>query len=314
MLAAVRDLDRARGPHYLVVVTGGADSCNPQAGELIASEAERAGISLETYVVGYQVTPEDAVALKTMAEVATGATYYDAPNAAALRAALTSIRQRIEQPAAAASPGGYDAQTACDHPYFPLRAGATWSYASEGYSFTWTIPSVTGDLSSATASILMSFEGGSTTFEWTCTSEGVFAYDVGSFTADTLGTFANFRVTGQTGARFPSAEQLESAASWSSEYTQEFETSVEGLSLVTTTQVQENHSAGALTTYAISLGSFEAIPISTISNSTTSSTFGTFSSTYASVCWFARGIGMLACDSDSEGFSSRTELTAYTVP
>ena len=312
MLAAIRDLDSARGPHYIVVVTGGADSCNPQAGELIASEADRAGISLETYVVGFQVTEQDAAALKTMSEAASGATYYDAPNAAALRNVLGSIQRRIEQPAAAA--GDYEAQTACDHPYFPLRQGATWSFSSEGYSYSWTVSAVSGDLNNATATFVMAFEGGSTSFEWTCSSDGVYSYDVGTFTADALGTIGNYSVTSQSGARFPPADELEAGSSWTSEYTTTFETSVEGFSTTFTTQIQESHSAGALQSLATGLGTFDAIPISTTTTSTSTTDFGSFSSASSSVCWFARGVGMLSCDSDSEGFSSHVELVSYSVP
>jgi len=312
MLAAIRDLDTARGPHYIVVVTGGADSCNPQAGELIASEADRAGISLETYVVGFQVTEQDAAALKTMSEAATGATYYDAPNAAALRSVLGSIQRRIEQPAAAS--GGYEAQTACDHPYFPLRQGATWSFSSEGYSYSWTVSAVSGDLNNATATFVMAFEGGSTSFEWTCSSDGVYSYDVGTFTADALGTIGNYSVTSQSGARFPPADELEAGSSWASEYTTTFETSVEGFSTTFTTQIQESHSAGAVQSLATGLGTFDAIPISTTTTSTSTTDFGSFSSASSSVCWFARGVGMLSCDSDSEGFSSHVELVSYSVP
>jgi len=314
MLEAIRDLDSARGPHYIVVVTGGADSCNPQAGELIVSEAERVGISLETYVVGFQVTEQDAAALKTMTEVATGAAYFDAPNAAALRSVLGSIQRRIEQPAAVAASGDYEAQTACDHPYFPLRQGATWSFSSEGYSYSWTVSAVSGDLNNATATFVMDFDGGSTTFEWTCSSDGVYSYDVGTFTADTLGTIGSYRVTSQSGARFPPAAELEAGSSWTSEYTTSFETSVEGFSTSFTTQIQESHSAGALQSLTTGLGTFDAIPISTTTNSTSTTDFGSFSSSSSSVCWFARGVGMLSCDSDSEGFSSHSELVSYSVP
>lgn len=312
MLAAIRDLDTARGPHYIVVVTGGADSCNPQAGELIASEADRAGISLETYVVGFQVTEQDAAALKTMAEAATGATYYDAPNAAALRSVLGTIQRRIEQPAAPS--GGYEAQTACDHPYFPLRQGATWSFSSEGYSFSWTVSAVSGDLNNATVTIVMDFEGGSSGFEWSCSSDGVFSYDVGTFAADALGTIGSYSVTSQSGARFPPAEELEAGASWTSEYTSAYEASVEGFSTTFTTQIQESHTAGAMQSLTTGLGTFDAIPISTTTTSTSTTDFGSFTSSSSSLCWYARGVGMLSCDSDSEGFSAHSELVSYSIP
>jgi Ca-activated chloride channel homolog len=64
MVAAIADLSGAGGPHTLVVVTGGQDSCRPEAGQLIAEEASRAGIALELFVVGYQVTPDEADAIR----------------------------------------------------------------------------------------------------------------------------------------------------------------------------------------------------------------------------------------------------------
>jgi hypothetical protein len=97
MIAAIRDLNAAEGPHFMVVVTGGVDSCNPQAGELVASEADRASIELQTFVVGFQVSEQDAEALKTMAEQVAGGTYHNAPDAASLRTVLKMIQDRIHQ-------------------------------------------------------------------------------------------------------------------------------------------------------------------------------------------------------------------------
>jgi len=228
-----------------------------------------------------------------------------------LRNVLGSIQRRIEQPAAAS--GGYDAQTACDHPYFPLRLGSTWDFASEGYSYSWAVTAVTGDLDNATATIVMDYEGGSTSFHWSCSSEGVFSHDPSTFPADTLGKFGSLTVSAESGARFPPAAQLEAGGSWSNEYTQTFEVLVEGFPIVSTTQVQESHSAGALQSLTIGLGTFDAIPISTTSTSTSTTDFGSFTSTYSAVCWFARGVGMLSCDSDSEGFSFHSELVSYSV-
>ncbi len=44
-------------------------------------------------------------------------------------------------------------QSACDHPYFPMREGATWVYYDEGdvYYYHWDIESVSGDAKNATA-------------------------------------------------------------------------------------------------------------------------------------------------------------------
>ena len=336
MVAAIRDLNTTRGPHSIVVVTGGADSCNPQAGELLAREAESAGIDLQTYVVGFQVPPEEAQALKTLAEAAPGGTYYDAPDAQALRQALDTIQRRIEQPGIASSltgpqatedqgeaeeepdssqpTGGYESQTACDHPYFPLRQGASWTYGSEGLNYTWTVASVTGDQSSATASVAMGFEGGSLTFEWTCDAEGVLFYQFGSVNSEELGSFASFEVTSHSGAPLISPDAFEAGASWNSAYTMTYDVGVEGFSTTFTMDVQESHSAGAPGSLSTGVGTFDAIPVTTNSSSTTSSDFGSFTTSSTSTCWFGYGVGLLRCESSGEGFSSTSELVSYTLP
>lgn len=341
MVAAIRDLQSARGPHSIVVVTGGADSCNPQAGELLAREAEAAGIDLHTYVVGFQVPPEEAEALKTMAETTPGGAYYDAPNAAALRAALEDIQRQVEQPGLVARlpdlrpgatpepgddeereaepgpalpTGGYVSETACDHPYFPLRQGASWNYSSDGFGYSWTVTSVSGDLSSATASVAMAFDAGSLTFEWTCDSQGVLFYQFGTLTTDDLGTVASFEITSSSGAPLISANDLEAGASWNSEYTLTYEVGAAGLSAAFSNTIQESHSAGAPETVTVAGGSFEAIPVFTNATSTTSSDFGDFASSWSSTCWYGYGVGLLRCETSGEGFSSTSELVSYTLP
>lgn len=337
MVAAIRDLQSVRGPHSIVVVTGGADSCSPQAGELLAREAEAAGIELHTYVVGFQVPPEEAVALKTMTESAPGGAYYDAPDAEALRSALGDIQRQIEQPAIisvlpsratsaaeeqreeerepAQPTDGYVSETACDHPYFPLRAGASWTYASsDGFDYSWTVSSVSGDLSSATAQVTMDFDGGSLAFEWTCDSQGVLFYQLGAVTADDLGAVASFEITSSSGAPLPSAEILESGASWNNNYTMSYEVGAAGFSTAFTSTVQESHSAGVPDTLSTALGEFEAIPVSGNATSTTSSDFGNFTVSWSNTCWYGYGVGLLRCESSGEGFSNTSELASYTVP
>jgi hypothetical protein len=311
MIAAIQDLDRTRGPHSIVVVTGGADSCSPQAGELIAREAERAGIQVQTYVVGFQVQPEEASALKAMVEDTPGATFYDAPDATALRSVLATIQRRIESPTASGEATG---QTACDHPYLPLRQGASWTYASDGYSYTWTVSSVSGDQNNATAMVVMGFEGGSLSYEWKCGTDGVFYYTLGDYAFGDTGGAVSFRITSQSGTPLLAPESFQPGASWTNQYTITIEAGVEGFSTTSTTEVNETHTAGPQETVTMGAGTFDAIPITTNSTSTTTSDFGSFTTSYTSTCWFARGVGLVRCESSSEGFSSVTELVSYSVP
>lgn len=99
MLAAIKDLAAVNGPHTLVVITGGADSCNVEAGELIKQEAERAGIKLQEFVIGLAVAVDEAQAIKGLIDASAG-TYLDAPDADTLRNILLAIQAHIDQPSA----------------------------------------------------------------------------------------------------------------------------------------------------------------------------------------------------------------------
>jgi len=89
MVNAIRDLAAMPGSPTLVVVTGGADSCNEQAGELIKAEAQRAGIQLQMFVVGFMVEEAEAEAVKGLIDESAGGAYVDAPDAETLRNVLT---------------------------------------------------------------------------------------------------------------------------------------------------------------------------------------------------------------------------------
>lgn len=98
MLAAIRDLGNVGGPHTLVVVTGGQDACTPEAGQLIAQEAERAGIELETFVVGFQLAAGDADAIRGLMADVPGGTFLEAHDRAGLDLILKGIQARIDRP------------------------------------------------------------------------------------------------------------------------------------------------------------------------------------------------------------------------
>lgn len=104
MISAIRDLASKGGPQSLVVVTGGADACNPQAGELIAQEAARAGVDLKTYVVGFQVSSEDSQALKNQVGSIPGGELQTADDATSLRTVLASIQRKVDATAGSQEP------------------------------------------------------------------------------------------------------------------------------------------------------------------------------------------------------------------
>lgn len=341
MVAAIRDLDDSAGPHHMVVVTGGEDSCNAQAGELIANEAVRAGIDLQTFVVGFQVTAEQAQALKTIANSMGGGTFYNAPDADALRIALLDIQNQIQSGAPSAvadqpeveeeeivaaevvddptepSPvviGGYVSQTACDHPYFPLREGAHWDYSYDGIPATWDVTSVSGDQTVATATVVIAFEGGSITYNWACGINGIFYYQGGFFDFSEFDADVSVELTSRSGSPLPPPEAFVPGTTWTSAYTMVMSMSVEGNPLHITNDVEETYTAGEPQEMTIAGETFEVIPVSTSGTTTTSSFGGTFTNTSTGTCSFALGVGWLGCNTVSAGETSVSELLSYSIP
>jgi len=95
VVAALRDLSLSKGPHALVVVTGGSDSCNQQAGELIAAEARRSGIDYQLFVIGYLVPDDQGSALSGLVDSG-GGHYIHVSTGDQLRTVLQAIQQYIE--------------------------------------------------------------------------------------------------------------------------------------------------------------------------------------------------------------------------
>jgi hypothetical protein len=308
MVDAIRDLAATDGPQSLVVVTGGSDSCHPQASELIAREAELAGIRLQTFVVGFEVSEDEAEAIKGLVSDIPGATYHDAPDAEALLRVLTDIQVVIDQP------GGPVASTACDHPYLPVLPGASWTFSGDGYTYNMRVESVSGDMQSARADVVSSFPEGSVTLEWTCAAGGVSFTQMGAFSvSDTVGV-GKFEIIDQSGNTLLPTNEFVPGASWSSEHTMAYSIGIAELDSAFTSHTSENHSAGAPQTITTPAGTFEAIPVTSDGTVTTSGQFGIGSNSYTSVVYYSEGVGIVRIETFSEGFGIQLDLQSYFVP
>ena len=363
MLAAIRDLAATDGPHTLVVITGGADSCNAEAGQLIAQEAERAGIKLQTFVVGYQVPDEEAEAIRGLVEDAGNSTYLNALDADELRKILEAIQAYVDDPTtefptvtlgtpapvavvpgSTAAPGattapadptdssapeptqavdpgttpepsGYAAQSACDHPYYPLRQGATWTYAFDGGSYTWTVTEVTGDLENATAIVHFELEGVAVDYHWNCTQAGVVSYDFGNFSVAELGSDIDFEVTSASGAWLLPPDQMVPGATWDNAYTMQTSYSVGGQNVSMTTDVAETFTAAGVESLTTEAGTFDVLRVDTSSNMNMTISIGPgTSTTSAGTLWFAYGVGLIRNQSTSAGTTTTISLVSYSIP
>ena len=319
MIAAIRDVAATRGPHSIVVVTGGADSCNPESGELIRQEAERAGVELKVFVVGFDLTPTDAEAVRAMVAMIPGATYQDAPEPTALRRALTEIQTDVNLQAADDSTGSptpaVGGTTACDHPYLPLRSGSSWSYATPDGTMTWGVSGASGSDASAEATMEIAMPEVSMTVHWSCSSAGIVSYDFGNLTAAGLGNIVNMDVVDSSGAFLPAADLLAPGYSWPSNYTVVMHVSQEGFDVDWTMVVSETWTATGIESVTVPAGTFEALRVD--GNESVSMT-GMGQDVNVAVnmtYWYAKGVGVVRYTSTtSEGSGSGGELTSYTVP
>ena len=321
MVAAIKDMASTDGPHSIVVVTGGADSCNPEAGELIRREADRAGIELKVFVVGFGIPEDEIDAVKALVELIPGATYLEAPDTSALRSALRQVQTDVNQEAAEAleeaeaGPTSSVRATACDHPYLPLRTGASWSYAGSDGDLAWSVTSASGSADEASATMDFAAPSVTMTVHWTCGSAGIVSYDLVSLSALDLGNVATMDIVDTSGTWLPPAENLAPGSSWSNEYTMVVSVPDAGDLGDMSTRVSESWTVAGVETVSVPAGTFEALRIDGTATMTMSTPMGDMPAIALSMSyWFAKDVGIVRSTHSSEGFSSQSELTSYSVP
>ena len=386
MIAAIRDLSRLKGKQTLVVVTGGADSCTPQAGQLIAAEAQKAGIALQLFVIGYQVPAGDGVGVQGLVDGA-GGTFVKADTKLQLKMVIDSIQQYVESqkgvtvssvvataaavvgtanvvsastptppsassptppgastptppgassptpPGASETPGAVSTgaaaaatasatqggavavgtgQTACDHPYFPLRPGATWTFTGDQGATVWTVTDVTGDQTQATAT--MTFKTGDTTgvYHWQCTPDGIISYEFGNI-ATSSSTGIDFKITQHAGVWLPPASKLQTGYSWENSYTMEA-TGNSQITFIDT--VNQMLSVSGAEKQDVAGTSYDALKITgpmTIKVQAAALANTTFTGTQT--FWLVQGIGPVRFESQFENAAnSSSVLTSYHIP
>lgn len=110
---------------------------------------------------------------------------------------------------------GTGAQSACDHPYFPMRIGSTWTWSDGQNTMIWEVLDVQGDLDNATAELRSTIDDVVINYIWNCMAgEGVASFDFGSLGIDQLGTEMTIENQTMEGVFLLPADQLQTGASW----------------------------------------------------------------------------------------------------
>ena len=79
------------------MVTGGSDSCNEQAGALIAAEAKRNGIDYQLFVIGFLVPDDQGSAISGLVDSGNGH-FIRVSSRDQLRTVLQAIQQYVDHP------------------------------------------------------------------------------------------------------------------------------------------------------------------------------------------------------------------------
>jgi hypothetical protein len=211
----------------------------------------------------------------------------------------------------------------CTNAYFPLSAGASWSYASSGsmggdFSFTRTLSGL-----SETGFTLIEVVGATTgTTLWSC--------DNGNLTSLASGSSGTFVSNGSTiltidsvnasGYVIPNA--FTDGRTWS-EVLSVNATSVDKNTGKKSTLVSDStHNCTTAGTESVKVlsGTFDTVKITCLSNQVATVTLDTGASTGAittivnTTQWFAQGVGMVQMVNSSDAGVETIQLTGYSLP
>jgi hypothetical protein len=230
------------------------------------------------------------------------------------------IVDRLKRLLPTPTPIGGGGLTACDHPYLPLRPGASWTYQMTDGTMTWSIADVTGDTSSATAEMTWSIGGLSGTYAWICDATGIVSYQFGALSTTQFGQIASYEVAEHSGTFFPPADVLVPGYSWTNTYTMKMTFTAAGAeNMAGTTSVSDTYSVTGAEPVTFGGQTYDGLQISgrgatdiQISVTGVDVPPTHFESTTTFV--LARGVGIVTMTSTSQETSDTTDLVSFNIP
>jgi hypothetical protein len=203
--------------------------------------------------------------------------------------------------------------TACDHPYWPLRQGATWEHKLEAGQRAQTVTAATGDVESADATLeQLDPDGTHQVTQLLCSVEGI-AYGDATITRPD-GHVDTKVLTAHAGVALVSEAQLLAGASWTWSQTANYDFPAysdgvyTGQTQYTNVALQDCRTLGS-ETVTVPLGTFEAVHVECIGQTVSTSAAGTSSTfPFNSTSYYVLGLGSLSLA------ESAPELVSYSIP
>jgi len=212
----------------------------------------------------------------------------------------------------------------CANAYYPVREGATWTYASSGgpaggYGFTDTITSVREDGFTLTST----FDNLTRTQEWGCRPEGLVALQLGGTSAATLNTDnmqASFDVNHVSGVTYPA--EIKPGDTWQHALEFTAKLTVAGQGMDASGDAQSTFQAVGFESVTVPAGTFDALKIRVDTTININGNFNgvsfpvTVSSPYD--YWFVQGVGWVKASGTGNvsgaSFNETIELQSYNIP
>jgi hypothetical protein len=219
-------------------------------------------------------------------------------------------------------------QSACDHPYWPMREGARWVFRSaEGGDLTWEIIEVNGDLQNAEATMQMTTGGAENAltfnYTWECSADGgLVSFDFAGQNFEQAGLEMDMQVTAGTGEFLPAPELLQAGYSWDTTLDSTFSFMMaEGDVEMTIGGSMTNETTNTVTsTEPVSFegATVDGLQIEQASDMTmTMDMLGTSTTTdlnLGNTMVLGRGIGMISQTNRTEFGDVTTELVEVNIP
>ena len=234
-----------------------------------------------------------------------------------------------------ASPGQ---QSACDHPYFPMREGASWVYhdSTSGDYYLWQVDSVSGNMQDANAVMtvfITDFEdpteeqkqsGIQIEYNWVCSAtDGIVSFDLATLSIpefeDETFNFTLENVVGE-GVMIPPADQLQPGFYWQLTLTGEF--NMEALMGATgTMQATDVYTVISQDPVDFNGQTFEGLQYQRdfqnemdISLNGVDMTLPNVDFDFQTLTVMAKGVGYVQLDTDSDFGNTGLQLVRYQIP
>ena len=209
---------------------------------------------------------------------------------------------------------------ACDNPYLPVIAGATWNYKLTGTvsdTFTHTVLSVEND------SFTEQDEFGTGVTrqgKWQCDDGNLIALNPAagnSANVSAEGVSVDFETTELSGVTLPAT--INAGDTWSQSLTLEGTQTISGTSFPASNQLTSNCTAIGNESVTVEAGTFDTLRVECETDMNISMALDpnnpiSTSLSLTNIYWYAENIGMVKNSTTSPGISSTIELVSYNIP